>query len=181
MRGTFAAAALLVLVTGGAAAELQEGANPAAAGTRQPPASTLDPCTLPAALKRAYGLMSAKRTETILSLDIVPTERLADFRSALDHFTAALDVAMDREIEVLSRYFLGRDPECATAEGWPPGTVLQIEEAKTVALRSYARSLSAMMPDARAEELVETDLQLIRAIEVRLRNLAYQALHAQTH
>jgi hypothetical protein len=177
--GGLAVACALALIAGTAAAELRDDSSAFPTGPRQPPTVAIEPCDLPAALKWSYELMSGKRTEAILNLDVIPTDRLADFRSAYGRFNAALDVAIDREIEVLGHYFLDRDVVCGAASKGSSGTVVEIEEAKTAALRDYVRALSSIMPEDQLDKLVETDLQMIRAIEVRLRNLAYQAVHAR--
>jgi hypothetical protein len=165
-------AGALILAAGPAGAELQRDAG---AAPHNPQAALADPCSLPAALKWTYGAMSATRTETIIKLNAIPAGRIADFRAAYDRFNQAVDTAMGREIELLGRYFLQHQPACGSADTDAPGTILAIEEAKTDALRAYIEALSAILPSPQAEELVETDLQMIRAIEVRLRSLAYHA------
>jgi hypothetical protein len=138
------------------------------------------PCDLQTTLRLSYDEMSTNRTRAVMRYVSIPEDRIDAFRAAYDAFTEALNAAMHREIDVLGRYFLKQYPECSSAALSNPAETIEIEETKAQALKTYIGAVSSFLPNEKVEELVETDLHLIRSIEVRLGNLAFQTYYGSS-
>jgi hypothetical protein len=168
-----------LLVVNTAYAGLQSGEVGVNTSPAQQPLPS-SPCDLPTTLRLSYEEMSASRTHAIMRYVSIPEDRINTFRAAYDGFTGALNAAMHREIDVLGAYFLKHHPECSFAARSKPAETIQIEEAKAQALKTYIGAVSSFLPTEKVEELVETDLHLIRTIEVRLGNLAFQTYYGSS-